>query len=763
SFYDPQRAKEGFSEKLAEGKTDASGNASFDLGLGKYARATYRLHFLARAFEPEGGRSVSAETSSLVSERAFLVGYKADGDLAYVSRGSARTANLIAINPKASRIAVKDLKLELVERRFVSVLMKQPNGTFKYESRPKEVLINEKPLEIAAAGLTLALESATPGNFFYRVRDAEGVELNRVEYAVTGAGNVTRSLDRNAELQLTLNKKSYAPGEDVEISIRAPYVGAGLITIERDKVYAHQRFKSTTQASVQKIKVPAGIEAGGYVTVQYIRDPSSDEIFTSPLSYGVVPFAVDLDRRTNKLTITAPAKVKPGEALKVKVAVSQPTRVAFFAVDEGILQVARYQTPEPLVFFFQKRSLDVRTSQILDMILPEFRKLMQAAAPGGDGESALGRNLNPFKRKRDKPAVFWSGIVDVKEEAEFAYGVPDTFNGTLRLIAVAVNDQSIGVAQDKTTVQGDFVLLPNAPLAVAPGDAFDVSVGVANNVASSGADAPVTVTLTPSPALEIEGAPSQVLKISAMREGVAIFRVKARSGAAARLGSAALNFSAAFTEGKIAGSAKLATDLSVRPATPYATRVTAGSFTGSQEVAVVRNLFPEFRSTEAAVSPIPLVLASGLANYLDNFPHLCTEQLVSRAMPSIVLGKRPEFGKLGASTMGSKPFDNALAVLRSRQNAEGGFGLWTASVEADEYASVYAMHMILEARERGMAVPADLLARANSYLNQLAASPAKDIHDVRARIYAVYLLTRQGTVTTGYLATLRETLDKKYP
>jgi hypothetical protein len=640
--------------------------------------------------------------------------------------------------------------------------MKQPNGTYKYESRPKEVLVSEGPLAFPASGLALALESATPGNFFYRIRDAEGLELNRVEYSVAGAGNVTRAMDRNAELQLTLNRKSFAPGEEIEVSIRAPYVGAGLIAIERDKVYAHQWFKSSTQASVQKIRVPANFEGGGYISVQYIRDPSSDEIFTSPLSYGVVPFAVDLDKRTNKLTLSALSKVKPGEPLKIKLTAAQPARVVVFAVDEGILQVARYQTPEPLAFFFQKRSLDVRTAQILDLILPEFRKLMQAAAPGGDAESALGRNLNPFKRKRDKPAVFWSGIVDVKDEAEFTYGVPDTFNGTLRLIAVAVNDQAIGVAQDKTTVQGDFVLLPNAPLAVAPGDAFDVSVGVANNVASSGKEAPVVVTLKTSPHLEVDGADTQSLRIGAMREGVAIFRVKARAGAAAKLGSATLAFGAAFADAKVPGSAKLATDVSVRPATPHYTRLTVGRFTGSAEVPVVRDLHAEYRATEAAVSPIPLVLASGLSSYLNNFPHVCTEQLVSRAMPAIVLGKRPEFGKRGDSTIGPKPFDEALAVLRSRQNAEGGFGLWTASVEADEYASVYAVHMLLEARERGMAVPADLLQRANAYLSQLAASPAKDLHDVRTRVYAVYLLTRQGTVTTGYLAALRETLDRKY-
>ncbi|MGZ5080242.1 MAG: alpha-2-macroglobulin, partial [Usitatibacter sp.] len=620
-FYDPQRAKEGYGDKLTDGTTDASGDAEFDLGLDRYARATYRLHFLARAFEPEGGRSVTAETSSLVSERAFLVGYKPDGDLAYVARGSKRSAHLIAIDPRAKKIAAKDLKLELVERRYVSVLMKQPNGTYKYESRPKEVLVSERALAFPAAGLALALESATPGNFFYRIRDAEGLELNRVEYSVAGAGNVTRSMDRNAELQLTLNRKSFAPGEEIEVSIRAPYVGAGLITIERDKVYAHQWFKASTQATVQKIRVPVNFEGGGYLSVQYIRDPSSDEIFTSPLSYGVVPFAVDLDRRTNKLTLSAPAKVKPGEPLKITLTAAQPARVVVFAVDEGILQVARYQTPEPLGFFFQKRALDVRTSQILDLILPEFRKLMQAAAPGGDAESALGRNLNPFKRKRDKPAVFWSGIVDVKGEAEFTYGVPDTFNGTLRLIAVAVNDQAIGVAQEKATVQGDFVLLPNAPLAVAPGDVFDVSVGVANNVASSGKDAPVVVTLKTSAHLEVEGANAQSLTIGAMREGVAIFRVKAKAGPAAKLGSATLAFGAAFSDAKLVGGAKLATDVSVRPATPHYTRLTVGSFTGSTEVPVQRDLHAEFRATEAAVSPIPLVLASGLSAYLDNFPY----------------------------------------------------------------------------------------------------------------------------------------------
>ena len=114
---------------------------------------------------------------------------------------------------------------------------------------------------------------------------------------------------------MTLAKHDYKPGEQVEIAIRAPYAGSGLITIERDKVYAHAWFHADTTSSIQHITVPAGFEGNGYINVQYIRDPSSDEIFMAPLSYGVVPFSVNLDARRNAVSVDAPALVKPGDTV----------------------------------------------------------------------------------------------------------------------------------------------------------------------------------------------------------------------------------------------------------------------------------------------------------------------------------------------------------------------------------------------------------------------------------------------------------------
>lgn len=758
-FYDPQRAKEAYDTTLGEQTSDARGDAVFDLGLSKYARATYQVRFVARAFEADGGRGVAAQAVALVSELPYLVGFKADGDLGFVSHGARRSVSVIAVDPAARKTAVNGLSLHLVERKYVSVLVKQPNGTYKYESRKKEVALKEGPLSIAAAGYDLPLVSDTPGNFAYVIRDAQGLELNRIEYTVTGNGNVTRSLERNAELQLALNKADYTPGEDIEVSIRAPYAGAGLITIEREKVYTHQWFRSDTLASVQKIRLPKDFEGNGYISVQFIRDPGSDEIFMSPLSYGTVPFETSLAARTNRLTLTLPEQAKPGEALRMKLTAARPAKVVLFAVDEGILQVARYQSPNPLSLFFQKRMLEVRTSQILDLILPEFKKLMQASAPGGDDDGVAGRHLNPFKRKHDRPAVYWSGIVDVKGSAEFSYQVPDTFNGTMRVMAVAVNDSAIGTAAGRTTIRGDLVLSPNAPLAVAPGDEFDVTVGVANNVPKSGKDATVQVTLSAPSQLEIVGGATRQLKVTEMGEAVAVFRLRAANGANVRLGSAQLTFTA-DSGGK---SARLSTEVSVRPASPKYTQITFGTFKGSAEVPLARTLYPQERVQEASVSTVPLVMAVGLATYLADFRHLCTEQLMSQIVPAIVLERRPEFRQAGQRVPLARSVDDALRLLRTRQNAQGGFGMWGAAVQADEFASVYTTHVLLEARERGVSIPDDLLEKALAYTRELASSPADNLPALRVRAYAAYLLTRQMTVATPALAAIRESLEKRYP
>ena len=619
-----------------------------------------------------------------MSSLDYLIGTKSEDNLDFVTRGAKRSIALIAIDPAAKKTAVSDLKAAIIERRFVSILTKQDSGVYKYESKSKEVPVSEQVLNIAASGSDFALPTDAPGSFALVVRNTHGDELNRVEYTVAGEANITRSLERNAELQLNLSKKDFAPGEDIEIAIRAPYAGNGLITLERDKVYAHTWFKSATTGSVQKIKVPADFEGNGYVNVQFVRDVASDEIFMSPLSYGVVPFSVNRDARRDAVAVAAPALVKPGEVLKMKVSSAQPARVVVFAVDEGILQVARYKLGDPLEFFFRKRMLEVRTSQILDLILPEFSKLAGMVAPGGDADDLLSRHLNPFKKKHQEPVAYWSGIVDVKGERELSYNIPDDFNGKLRIMAVAVRADKVGVFQNSTTVRGDFVLSPNVPGMVAPGDEFEISVGVANNLTGlGGKEIPVKLTLAPASAFEALGSAEQELNLGEMREGVAVFKLRAKPA----LGPAKLEFRASYND----KSAKIGTEISVRPAAAYRTDLVVGDLDkGSSDIKPLRDMYDAFAKRDIAAAYTPLVLAQGLSAYLADFPHRCTEQLISQGMPALVFGQHPEFGRLKTDESGingsrpkADPLQALYGVMHTRQNGEGGFGLWTSTPQPE--------------------------------------------------------------------------------
>ncbi|HVE87221.1 MAG TPA: alpha-2-macroglobulin, partial [Myxococcales bacterium] len=753
TFYDPMVARKSFSERLEDTTTDDDGNVELELNLERFEKATYRVSLLAEGFEKEGGRGVSSEASVVVSPMSYLIGHKADGNLRYIQKDSARNVQLIAVDPTLKKVAAKGLKAHLIELRWVSVLTQIPNGTYQYQSVQKEITASKKELSIPADGMTYALNTTQPGDFALVVRDATDTEIARVAYSVAGTANLQRTLERNAELELKLAKAEFATGEEIQMQIKAPYTGAGLITIERDRLYAQKWFRTDTTASVQTIKVPAGLEGNGYVNVAFVRSMSSPEIFMSPLSYAVAPFTVNHEARVNAITLDSPELARPGEPYQIKYKGSKAGKAVVFAVDEGILQVAAYSTPDPLAFFFKKRALEVRTAQILDLLLPELA-MVKASTTGGDeeGYGAIGKNLNPFKRKRDKPVAYWSGIVDIDEtERTLTYDVPDSFNGSLRVMAVAVSPQAVGASMRKAIIRAPFVLSPSVPTFVAPGDEFQVSVGVANGVEGSGKDVPVAVELKAGEQLEVLDGTGRTEKVSEGREGSVTFKLRAKRA----LGSANLTFTAGWKDKK----SKQSIDLSVRPPVPYLTTVSTGSLKNKKaEIPVARRMYREYRENDVAASVLPLGMARGLVTYLDKYPYGCTEQIVSRAFPSLVLRPRKEFGVSAASA--DLSFQNALKTLQTRQNDRGAFGFWAANSYVSDFQVAYAAHFLTEAKERGLPVPPEVLSRALVYLRSMATKSFSSDWEARDRAYALYVLARNGGATGALITQLREQMDQ---
>ncbi|HEX4696617.1 MAG TPA: alpha-2-macroglobulin, partial [Candidatus Udaeobacter sp.] len=774
AFFDPlfdeKKERREQSVELGEAKTDDGGQTQFDLQLERFADATYSMRFIAEGFEAEGGRSVTGMVNALVSALPYVIGYKADGDLRYIEMHKPRVVDLVAVDPQLNRIALANVTANLIAQEYVSVLTKQESGNFVYESVLKEHVASSEKISVSGNGLHYTLPTNEPGTYIFELRDDQDRRLAKLQFCVVGRGAASRSLEKNAELQVKLDRAQYNSGDDIAISITAPYAGNGLITIERDRVYAHQWFRADSASSIQHIRVPQNFEGSGYINVAFVRALDSKEIFVSPLSYGVVPFTANKEKRRLKVDInvdaTPPSRssshlpsnsggegaastFKPGEPLRIAFQTDRPSKIVIFAVDEGILQVTDYKTPDPLAFYFRKCMLRVDTAQIVDLIIPEFSLLRSVSAFGGGGDI---QRLNPFKRVTEKPVVFWSGIIDADNtRREVVYDVPDYFDGTLKLMAVAIASEAVGSAEREALIRGPFVITPSVPVLAAPGDEFETGVTVANNVEGSGPNAEIELRAETNERLSILGNGSQRVRVAEGREQTAIFKIRATD----KLGSGEIRFIARANGQQTTRRSTL----SVRPATPYMTEIHSGGFKDRADVALTRDMNPEFRRLDATVSALPLGLARGLDAYLKDFPFGCSEQITSGAFCRLMLADESDFGLSRGEI--NKQLERTFVILARRQNDQGAFGYWAPETsDSISFVSAYVMDFLSEAKASGFAPPPEMFASGLRNLQKIVSREPGNFAEARTVAYGIYILTREGVITTNYILNLREWLEK---
>ena len=748
-LFDEKKERHEQTVELGENKTDAGGQTEFDLQLERFADATYSMRFIAEGFEAEGGRSVTSTVDALVSALPYVIGCKPDGELRYIEMNKPRAVDLVAVDPQLKRIALANVTANVIAQEHVSVLTKQDSGNFAYESVLKERVAKSEKISVSANGVHYALPTDEPGNYVFELRDDQDRRLAKLQFCVIGRGEISRTLEKNAELQVKLDRAQYNSGDEIAVSITTPYVGSGLITIERDHVCAQQWFRADSPSSVQHIRIPEDFEGSGYANVAFVRALDSKEIFVSPLSYGVVPFTANKEKRRLEVEINAPATAKPGEPLHINYKTDRPAKIVVFAVDEGILQVTDYKTPDPLGFYFRKCMLRVDTAQIVDLIIPEFSLLRSVSAFGGGGDV---QRLNPFKRVTEKSVVFWSGIIDADDtKREVIYDVPDYFDGTVKIMAVAIADDAVGSSEREALIRGPFVITPSVPVLAAPGDEFEAGVTVANNVEGSGPNARIELRVQTNERVSISGDASQTLNIAEGREQTAIFKFSATD----KLGSGEITF-IADANGQ---QTRRRASLSVRPPVPYMTDVRSGSFQEKVEIPLTREMHPEFRKLDATVSALPLGLARGLDAYLKDFPFGCSEQITSGAFCRLLLADEADFG-LGRAEI-NKQLEHTFSVLARRQNDQGSFGYWVPETgDSISFVSVYVMDFLSESKAAGFVPPADMFASGLRNLQMMVTRDPKNLAEARTLAYGIYILTREGVITTNYILNLRDYLEK---
>src|SRR5437763_3608810 len=318
-------------------------------------------------------------------------------------------------------------------------------------------------------------------------------------------------------------------------------------------------------------------------------------------------------------------------------------------------------------------------------------------------------------------------------------------------MAVAIANDTVGSIERDSLIRGPFVITPSARVLAAPGDQFETGVTVANNVEGSGQNAEIELRAQTNESLRIVSGSSQTLHIAEGREQTVIFKFRAND----KLGSGEITF-VARCNGQ---ETKRRATLSVRPPAPYMTDVRSGSFKAKIDISLTRDMHPEFRNLDATVSGLPLGLARGLDAYLKDFPFGCSEQLTSGAFCRLMLADESDFG-LNRTEI-NKQLEHTFGVLARRQNDQGAFGYWVPETgDSISFVSTYVMDFLSEAKASGFAPPPEMFASGLRSLQKMVTRDPSNFSEARTLAYAIYILTREGVITTNYILNLRDWLDK---
>ena len=746
---DPQKPFHIIKKDPIEQITDDQGQAILELNLAEYADTSFYMNLYVQGYEKVSGQSVSGQINQLVSPLDYMVGIKSEDKLDFLALDKPKSVRYLAINAKLQPVGLKDLQVKIYRREKKAILTEQANGTYQYETTEVNKLLKEFPFEITNSGNSLQLWTKEIGDYQLAVYSNDRI-VSSLNYSVVGEDD--QSVSHNAELIVHLDKTTYTPGDIATLSIKAPYTGLALVTIERDKVYSYQWLRLTKSHSIFKIKIPHELQGNGYINVAVIRDWNSKEIFTSPLSFAVIPFKLTQDDYALDIDLSLPRTIKSGTDLKIDYSTKQPASIILFGVNKGILSLTDYHYPNPLAYFFAKRSLQVNTLQTIDLILPQWSFINRSAFGGGKQfKASIERHLNPFKKKTAQPIVFWSPILkSTPDKKQYHFQVPSDFNGTLDVMAVAVSKRAMGAVKKEVIVQSDFIISPHTPDFVVPGDEFFVAVEVMNNLAENLSSQPITIKLAQNGSFDLIGKEEYSIHLPPKKSKIITFHLKAK----ASLGEQTLLFIASAEHYKSQVSSRLV----IQPGAPLQSFIASGFSRHKQMLSLEPSLYKEFFNGSVSVSPSPFILTTGLKAAIDTQPYESTRQLLGQILSLSALG----------NLHSSQELKEMLAKVTARQTTEGGFVEWDwNNKSAEPLTSIFAIDVLTQLYQS----PYQFLIKEESFkagLNFLQNLVQKEIHtlkDAKHQAYAAYILTQNAVITTPYLAKIEaylQTLTPKY-
>lgn len=737
----------------------------------------FAIKVISSLFET-GGRAVTRSINYHLWPQSNLIGIRSQLDINNIPADSQVSFDILKSNSEGTLQGKVEVIATLIKERRDYYWEYSEGEGWHYEYTEKNYKSFEQQINLNDKQPAIVTVPVDWGSYLLIIKDSETGQSSSLRFqAGSGWGNGLNSAKaRPDRVVLTLDKKSYQSGDTAQIHIVPPYAGNGFVMVENsEKPLWSQRV--TVPAEGLKLNIPIDKNWNRhdlYISTTLFRPGESKEKITPNRAVGLLHLPLNRQDRELSVSIEVPDTViRPEKILSTAISLSgfapdKATYVTLAAVDVGVLNMTNFETPNPHQWFFQARRYAVEQHDMYNKIIELTEGDLVKPRFGGDADKRAGgarpdSSIKIVSLFSDLVKADKNGVATVNIE------LPD-FNGRLRLMAVAFNQNQFGSAEAEITVAAPIIAEASLPRFLASGDSSIMTLDLRNQ---SGQTQTISLALSASNPIALDGT-EQSLTLKDKEKKVFHFPLTA----AHAFGQSRINLT---LDNVKTGEEAIQIDrnwyLGVRPAYPAINNVQRKIVTAGKSIKIdpaLNSLVLASAQSSLTISTQPPINIKQHLKSLLQYPYGCLEQTISSTYPWLSINKE-NLKVLGMDKIKihnkvidinnkSVQIDKGISILTGMQRNNGSFGLWSNIDQEEHWLTVYAADFLLDAKEKGNIVPEELLDKAllrlTQYLNNRGTmygesySQAPGHYSFSYKAYAAYVLSRVNRAPLGTLRTL---------
>lgn len=760
-FKDPTRTFNTEEISIFDSKVNTNGIANIHkkLNIGSNAPGMLNVSFLTRAFENGGDFSIDAFSKKYAPYKSF-VGLRSPKGRAYGSfyTDEDQTFDLVVVDANGKPVKRNNLEVKVYKIQWrwwwsssYDDLASYQSSSFRSSFLSTTVNTNDK----GEAVFKINVPDIESGRYLIRVHDPEsGHATGRTAYFYRNWWKQQSGNDKEAAKMLVFssNKETYNVSDEAKITFPSGTEGRALVSVENGtEVLLTKWVKTIKGETTTSIPITKEMSPNVFINISLLQPHAVTENDLPIRLYGVLPILIEDKNTILEPQINMPNVLRPEQRITVKVSEKNNKAMTYTVaiVDEGLLDLTRFKTPNGWDEFYAREALGVKTWDIFDDVIGAYSgSIEQVFEIGGDDSASQGKKK---KANRFKPVVKYLGPYELKAGETKSHDITiPKYIGSVRTMVVAGNNKTAayGSVEKTTPVKKPLMTLATLPRKLSPGEKVTLPVTVftmENKIKN------VSISIKLSDGISIIGNKTQTLTFTKPDEQMAYFQLDVSK-------AKGINTVEVIASGH-GETASYKVELDVINPNPYSSKVTDFVLQGNTSQTIDFTTFGVEGSNAAEIefSTLPQMDFTGRLQYLIRYPHGCVEQTTSSVFPQLYLTDIFDV-TLDKKKAIEDNIKNGIKRLAHFQRPNGGLSYWSEQNNINDWGTSYAGHFLIEAEKKGYLLPLTFKSNWLQYQKQAARDWRPSYKRYRsdvAQAYRLYTLALAGQPDLASMNRLR--------